>query len=129
MIDRIADLLHFSCSNIAIAALPTTKLSARLITVLTQNGDVRPIATGECLRRITTRAVCLQANRDFERQFRPIKHEVSTKCGPQLLYQHRIKHRLGDLESGVRNAFNSIDRSHVLYKAPSSFSSISNNVR
>ena len=64
-----ADLLYFAYSVIAGGSLPNPMsgllTSARIIALSKQNRDIRPIAIGECLRRISAQAICLQKSKDF----------------------------------------------------------------
>ena len=59
-----ADLLYSACSAIARGALPETicqlMSTARLIALPKPNGDARPLAIGEVLRRLTAKAICSQ---------------------------------------------------------------------
>ena len=60
----------------------------RLIALRKSNGDVRPIAIGETLRRVTAKAICLQKRDDFSDYFQPLQHGVATPSGQELLSHH-----------------------------------------
>ena len=87
-----ADGLFTACSLMARGDLPLeiAKLlsASRLIALSKCNGDVRPIAIGECLRCITARAICRQEREAFADYFCPIQHGVSTSSGSELLAHH-----------------------------------------
>ena len=118
-----ADLLYSSCSSVAEGILPESICrlvsAARLIALPKANGDVRPIAIGETLRRLTARAICNQKRRQFANFFYPLQHGVSTSGGTELIIHH-IQLLLEKnpewilLKTDVKNAFNSIGRSHLL---------------
>ena len=83
------------------------------------NNDVRPIAIGESLRRLTARAICLQMKDTFADFFSPVQHGVSTECGTELL-SHHVQLLLEAnpdwvvLKTDVKNAINSLDRCQLL---------------
>ena len=93
--------------------------SSRLIAFPKSNGDVRSIAVGDALRRLTARAICVQKKERFADYVTPIQHGVSTQNGTDL-----VAHQIGlmlevdqywiVLKSDVRNAFNSISRCDML---------------
>ena len=67
--DITADCLFSACSAIAQGILPEAASnllsSSRLIAIPKPNSDVRPIAIGECIRRLTARALCVQMKAHF----------------------------------------------------------------
>ena len=62
--------------------------SSRLIALLKTNGDVRPIAVEDALRRLTAPAICVQKNKAFADYFTPIQHGVSTQNSTELVAHH-----------------------------------------
>ena len=62
--------------------------SARLIALPKQNGDVRPIAVGDVLQRLTARYLCCQFKGRFKDHFSPIQHDVATGGGIELVANH-----------------------------------------
>ena len=111
--------LHSVCALIAEDNVPPNiipSLSAsRLIALPKANGDVRPIAIWETIRRITARAICLQEQSSFSEYFSPIQHGVATAGGAELL-THHIQLLMDQnpewpvLKTNVSNALNSISR-------------------
>ena len=133
--DFTADCLFSACTAIAHGILPeiATKLlsSSRLIAIPKPNGDVRPIAIGECIRRVTSRAICVQMKNSFASFFCPIQHGVSTENGSELIIHHielMLEHNPDwiVLKSDVKNAFNSINRHHLLNELRQSFPELYN---
>ena len=125
--------LHSACTSIAQGSIPreiAVLLSAsRLISLPKSNGDVRPIAVGEVLRRLTARAMCLEVKSELATFFAPIQHGVATEGGSELMI-HQVQLLLEShpewsvLKSDVSNAFNSLHRSHMFKEVAASFPSI-----
>ena len=128
-----ADLLHSVCSSIASGTIPESALNlvtaSRLIAIPKPNGDVRPIAIGEALRRLTAKSICVQKKDSFIQLFSPLQHGVATKGGTELLV-HQVQLLLEEnkdwivLKSDMRNAFNSVSRSHLLNEVARAFPDI-----
>ena len=78
LLDNIVtcDLLYQTCSLITEGKIPDSVVpllsASRLIALPKANSDVRPIAIGEVLRRITAKAICLQKNASFSCHFAPL---------------------------------------------------------
>ena len=132
-----ADCLFSACSAIARGILPAAAVtlfsSSRLIALPKSNGDIRPIAVGEAIRRLTARAICQQKKELFSSFFCPIQHGVATECGTELIVHHielLLQHNPDwvVLKSDVRNAFNSISRQQMLEQVVGSFPDILNHV-
>ena len=70
------DSLHSVCALIADGNVPPNIIpllsASRLIALPKTNGDVRPIAIEETLRRITAKAMCLQERLSFSEYFSPM---------------------------------------------------------
>ena len=136
--ENTSDCLFFACSAIAKGILPTAAVkllsSSWLIAIPKPNGDIRPIAVGEALRRITARIICLQKKESFAEFFSPIQFGVSTKCGSELI-AHHISLSLQNnpewivLKTDVRNAFNSVSRCHLLEQVFQSFPDLSSHAQ
>ncbi len=126
--EELADCLYFACSCIAQGNLPdpVTSLlsSSRLIALPKPNGDVRPIAIGETLRRLTAKAMCMQKRSDFANFFHPLQHGVATDGGLEMLVHH-VQLLLEEdcdrifVKTDVKNAFNSVHRQHLLEQVSS----------
>ena len=127
---QICDYLHILCSAIASSSPPKqaiTLLSAsRLVALPKGVNDVRPIAIGEVLRRITAKAICSEKQTDFQSFFCPIQHGVATEGGVETIVHH-VQALIEQhpewviLKSDVKNAFNSISRQHMLQQICNSF--------
>ena len=127
------DSLHSVCALIAEGNVPPIIIpllsASRLIALPKANGDVRPIAIGETLRRITTRTICLQERSSFSEYFSPIQHGVATAGGGELLTQ--LIQLLMDqnpewsvLKTDVSNAFNPISRKCLMEEISNCFPGI-----
>ena len=130
-----SDHLHAVCAAIASGSLPISirslLSSSRLIALPKANGDVRPIAIGETWRRVTARAICFQKRKEFADYFTPLQHGVSVEGGAELLVQQvqLLMEKHEDwilLKTDVKNAFNSVSRSHLLNQVLTTFPDIHN---
>ncbi|CAI5957983.1 unnamed protein product [Closterium sp. NIES-65] len=90
--------------------------SSTLVALAKPNLDVRPIAIGEVLIRILSRAVCLQLRDQMARVFLASQHfGVGVTCGTEVVVRG-IRRSLDDhpewvvLQLDVANAFNSFHR-------------------
>ena len=125
-----ADGLYSVCHHIASGCFPdgVSKLlsASKLIALPKKNSDIRPIAVGESLRRLTAKAICLQNKESFASFLSPLQHGVSMKGGSECLVHHiqlLLESNPGWVILGldVKNAFNSISRSHMLKEVQKSF--------
>ena len=105
------------CSCIAsgeISKSTSTLLSSACLVALPKpNGDVRPIAIGEVLRRITAKSIYLQLKDQLSEYFSPIQHVVATKGGADLLVHHvllLLEENKVWVVTDAKNAFNSIHK-------------------
>ena len=130
-----SDHLHAVCAAIASGSLPISirplLSSSRLIALPKANGDVRSIAIGETWRRVTARAICFQKRKEFADYFTPLQHGVSVEGGAELLVQQvqLLMEKHEDwilLKTDVKNAFNSVSRSHLLNQVLTTFPDIYN---
>ena len=55
--------------------------ASRLIGLAKENGDVRPIAVGECLRRLCARCISLQEKASMAAILAPVQYGVATSAG------------------------------------------------
>ena len=127
------DALVRVLSSIAEGNLPslvTTWLSAsRLIALPKSSGDVRPIAIGEVLRRVSAKAICHHLKSEFSAYFAPLQHGVSTPGGSELV-THHIQLLLESrpdwvlVKTDIKNAFNTIKRSSLHKEVLSKFPAI-----
>ena len=100
--------------------------SSRLIASPKENGDVRPITIGECLRRLTAKVICIQKKESFNSHFQPIQHGVAVKGGTELLIHHvsLLLESNPDwvlLKTDIKNAFNSLERASLMPQVAKSF--------
>ena len=128
--ENTAKCLFSACSAIAKGILPPeiAKLmsSSRLIALPKSNGDVRPIAVGDALCRLTARAICVQKKEAFADYITTIQHGVSTQNGTELVAHHiglmlEVNQDWIVLKSDVHNAFNSISRCDMLNEVSKAF--------
>ncbi|XP_062513462.1 uncharacterized protein LOC134189238 [Corticium candelabrum] len=94
-------------------------MASRLIALPKANSDVRPIAIGEVLRRVTARATCTQMAGSFSSYFSSSQHGIATPGGVELIFHHisvlmETIPSLSILSTDVKNAFNSVCRDNIL---------------
>ena len=122
-----------ACNLIARRSIPhgiVELLSAsRLVALSKPSGDVRPIPVGECIRRLTAKTLCLQKKESFSSFLSPLQHGVAVEGGPELIVHH-ISLLLESnpdwviLKTNLKNAFNSVSRSHLLPEVAKAFPDI-----
>ena len=100
--------------------------SSRLIASPKENGAVRPIAIGECLRRFTAKVICIQKKESFNSHFQPIQHGVAVKRGTELLIHHvslllELNPDWVLLKTDIKNAFNSLELASLMPQVAKSF--------
>ena len=103
--------------------------AARLIALEKSNGDVRPIAVGDSLRRLTARAICIQEKDSMCELFDPIQYGVATPGGLDLVV-HQVQVGLeahpdwGLWKGDLKNAFNSVSRQRFIQETAHSLPAI-----
>ena len=132
---RVQDALVKFCSLFAQGALPASTraifCNARIIALAKRPSGVRPIAVGEVLRRLTAKLLLKQHLDEVLPHLHPWQVGVGVRGGSESVI-HDIRAWAdtatpGDGVLGIdfRNAFNEIDRGHVLRQthklAPSFF--------
>ena len=131
------DGLYIACSKIAEGNIPDSIASllsaSRLIALPKANGDVRPVAIVITMRRITASAICLQKKPALASFFVPIQHGVATEGGPELIIHHvqLLMEEHPDwvvVKSDISNAFNSVDRRHLLNEISATLPELSGHV-
>ena len=95
--------------------------SANLYALKKAKGGVRPIAVGEVLRRLTAKCLARAANSEAQAFLCPHQLGVATKGGVEaivhstkLIMEKCRREGLGILMVDFENAFNSLDRTHIL---------------
>ena len=86
---------------------------------------------GETWRRVTSRAICFQKGKEFADYFTTLQHGVSVEKGAKLLVLQVqfLMEKHEDwilLKTDVKNAFNSVSRSHLLKQVLTTFPDIYN---
>ena len=108
--------------------------SLRLSDLPKPNGDVKPIAIGESIRRLTARTIYLFTKKEeFTEIFCPIQHGVSTKCGRELIAHHMCLTLESNpnwivLNSDVKDALYSFSRDQIVEQASRTFPDLYNHV-
>ena len=134
----IADSFFSVCDLIAKGSFPSSVSGllsgSRLIALPKTGGDIRPIAIGECLRRVTAKVICRQKKESFATYFEPIQHGVAVEGGTERLVHHvnLLLESHDDwvlLKSDIKNAFNSIERALLLPMVKKSFPDIFEHVQ
>ena len=92
---------------------------AKLIALKKNEVDVRPIAIGNCIRRLVARAVCSHLKKEMADYLAPHQYGVSTPGGAEVM-SHLIQLCSQQDENSVilkvdaKNAFNTISRDIIL---------------
>ena len=95
--------------------------AARLIGLAKENGDVRPIAVGECLRGLCACCISLQEKASIAAILAPVQYGVATSGGggglEQVVHQIQVGLESHDnwclFKCDISNAFNSISRAAI----------------
>ena len=96
-------------------------LAARLTPLKKKSGGVRPIASGEVLRRLVSKVLCTHFRAEFVQLLSPVQLGVGVPRAAEQI-THRLQALLSQLpeverfvlQVDVRNAFNSLSRCHIL---------------
>ena len=132
-----SDLLYLVCSSITAGKVPTTIVpllsASRLVALPKTNGGIRPIAIGECLRRVTAGSICSQYCERFMTYFSSLQHKVAAPGGAELICHHiqlliEQYPTLSVIKTGVSNAFVSISRYHLIHEVAFQFLELLNHV-
>ena len=131
-----ADYLFSACSTIASGQVPESILkllsAARLIALPKASGDVRPIAIGEVLRRIPARTICSQLKVLFATSL--LLYSMGLQQMVEWIFCCTMFKWLESndgwvvLKTDAKNAFNSVNRLHLLKQVSVNFPSIFNHV-
>ena len=95
---------------------------ARLLALNKKCGGIRPIAIGNCLRRMAAKLINKYASRFFKSHFLPIQFGAGAKCGSEYVI-HSTRSFVENNPKAViikidfANAFNCVDRSWLLSQA------------
>jgi hypothetical protein len=95
---------------------------ASLIAIPKTSGDLRPVAVGETLRRLTAKALCADVVAETRELLEPMQVGVGTPGGAeaivhvarQWLHRHQDDRQRILVTLDLENAFNSLDRSAFL---------------
>ena len=104
----------------------TTLAGAKLIALQKNVNDVRPLAVGDCLRRLTAKLACRQLNEKIPIYLASHQYGVATPGGAELI-THLIQACLEKhpdwtvIKTDANNAFNTFDRSVFLSEVASIF--------
>ncbi|XP_065832959.1 uncharacterized protein [Oscarella lobularis] len=131
--DESSTLLVDACNAFLAGEIPSTVATvlagAKLIALRKANNDVRPIAVGNCLRRLTAKAACSLLESKIESFLSPYQFGVCTPGGADLMI-HVIQLVLQSnphwvlLKTDAKNAFNSVSRKTILDNVRDSFSEL-----
>ena len=92
-------------------------------------GDIRPIAVGEVLRRLTGKCLCAVLRSKMTSFFEPYQFGVAVPCGAERIAhglrtcidQHWMEHDFGVLKVDMTNAFNLVSRQAILSECAKHF--------
>ncbi|MBM4023654.1 MAG: hypothetical protein FJ284_15705, partial [Planctomycetes bacterium] len=95
---------------------------ASLVALKKETGDLRPIAVGETLRRLTAKVLCSAVSAEVRQILEPLQVGVGTPGGAesvvhvlrQWLCRNRAEANKVIASLDLSNAFNSVDRSRVM---------------
>ena len=120
---EILILLTQVCQLFADGTIPPDAIAvqgaSRLIGITKGVRDVRPIAIGTVLRRLSGRAAMIQLRTDIEEYLMPFQLGVSVRCGvetvPRVVQTWLESHPdHAALKIDIKNAFNSVSRRAIL---------------
>lgn len=105
-------------------SIRTTFFGARLIALTKPNGDLRPIAVGCTIRRLTAKVLLQRTIRTLSDRLAPTQVGVGTRMGCEaavhavrdFIYENNTENKV-ILKIDLTNAFNSIRRDYVLRAA------------
>ena len=133
---EVRDLTDLLCAVVQLLvsgspppAVGRAMAAARLIALAKGNGDVRPIAVGECLRRLCARSVCLQEKASMAAFLSPVQYGVATPGGLEQVV-HQLQAGLeahedwGLFKCDLSNAFNSVARATIFEEVSEHFPSL-----
>ena len=128
--DLTWDLLFSVCNIILGGLVPDSIMQAlagaKLIALKKNEVDIRPIAVGNCIRRLVARAACSCLKKEMADYLTPHQYGVSTPGGAEVM-SHLIQLCLQENENSVilkvdaKNAFNSISRDVILEEVATHF--------
>jgi hypothetical protein len=86
------------------------------------NGDVRPIAAGEVLRRLVSKCMCAVHQDTAKKLFAGIQFGVAQKCGTErvvhisrrIFQEHKDDPNFVKVKVDLSNAFNRVSRARLL---------------
>ena len=92
-------------------------------------GDIRPIAVGEVLCRLTGKCLCAVLRSKMTSFFEPYQFGVAVPCGAERIAhglrtcidQHWMEHDFGVLKVDMTNAFNLVSRQAILSECAKHF--------
>ena len=92
-------------------------------------GDIRPIAVGEALRRLTGKCLCAALRSKMASFFEPYQFGVAFPCGAERIAhgmrtcidQHWSENDFGVLKVDMKNAFNLVSRQAILSECAKHF--------
>ena len=116
-------LLHEVCNSYLAGDIPNSVAEilsgAKLITLEKTNFDVCPIAIENCIRRLVSKAACLQIKKSMAEYLSPHQYGVATPGGAEMM-THLIQICLQQhpdwviLKLDAKNAFNTVSRQVIL---------------
>ena len=128
-LNQLLDVVNLLARGQAPAAVAPYLAGAGLVAVPKPKGGVRPIAIGEVLRRITGKALCATAENDAAACFAPLQVGVACPLGVDAaVHASRAWARRDSnnrhkclVKLDFENAFNNVDREHLLRKCREAF--------
>ena len=121
-LQALADVVNLLAAGLAPRDLSQHMAGASLIALSKENADIRPIAVGEVLRRLTSKCLCSSVKAAARDMFEPLQVGVACPQGLEAaihtLGQHMERHATSStklvLTIDFQNAFNTVSRTAFL---------------
>ena len=121
-LSRLSNFFYAVINQDIPSSIRSIFFGARLLALNKKCGGIRPIAIGNCLRRMAAKLINKYANRFFKSHFLPFQFGAGAKCGTEYVI-HSTRSFVENNPKAViikidfANAFNCVDRSWLLSQA------------
>ncbi len=126
------ELVNLVSSGIVVDEIRPYLAGASLTALNKEGADVRPIASGDPLRRVVSKCYCYNLVDDIRKHFEPLQHGCSINGTERIIHLFRDLVDKEDVESSklilkldMKNAFNSVSRQAIFDAVLKDFPSVS----
>ncbi len=121
-LEALTDALNTLVSGRVPPALAPASAGAALFALSKKDGDIRPVAVGETVRRLASKCLCAVVKDELSEYLKPLQVGVACPLGAEavvrVLSQYTQRHAGSDdklvLSIDFANAFNTVNREHFL---------------